>query len=275
MSLPCWTVKFIQFCFPSRFFLAKLTRFPLIGKLLDYLFFHKDEIIYLPQNKVVRLNQKINEEQSTESLVLPTRIVEYFIDQANYHWIMNFCFCRDADRCTDYPIELGCLFLGKAVLGINPKLGKLVSKKQALEHIKTCQDAGLVHLIGRNKLDKMWLNVRPGNQLLTICNCCPCCCLWKMLPDLDVHIGGKITKMPGVSIRVTNRCIGCGECARGICFVDAINIIDGHAKHSVQCRGCGRCVDVCPQGAIEFEIDKGVNFIRESIDKISPLVDLN
>jgi len=112
---------------------------------------------------------------------------------------MNFCFCRDADQCKNHPIELGCLFLGKAVLGINPKLGGFVSKDDAMEHIKNCGEAGLVHLIGRYKLDKMWLNVRPGIQLLTICNCCPCCCLWKMLPDLNVHISRKITKMPGVS----------------------------------------------------------------------------
>jgi Pyruvate/2-oxoacid:ferredoxin oxidoreductase delta subunit len=274
MSLPLWAVKLLQLNFPSRFFLAKLTKYPLIGKLLDYLFFHKDEIIYLPQNKVVQLNQKINVDKTSENLVLPTKIVEHFIDQAKYHWIMNFCFCRDADKCEDYPIELGCLFLGKAVLGINPKLGRLVSKQEALEHINKCQDTGLVHLIGRNKLDQMWLNVRPGNQLLTICNCCPCCCLWKMLPDLDVHISGKITKMPGVSIHVTNRCTGCGVCTNGICFVDAINVVDGHTKHSENCRGCGRCVSVCPHRAIEFNLGKDVNFIRESIDKISPLIDL-
>ena len=275
MSLPLWTVKLIQFNFPSRFLLAKLTKYPLIGKLFDYLFFHKDEIIFLPQNKVVQLNQKIENDKSSENLVLPTKIVEHFIKQANYHWIMNFCFCRDADTCKNYPIELGCLFLGKAVLGINPKLGKLVSKEDALEHIVKCQETGLVHLIGRNKLDQMWLNVRPGNQLLTICNCCPCCCLWKMLPDLEVHISGKITKMPGVSICINDLCIGCGECAQGICFVDAIKIKNDRAKHSENCRGCGRCFTICPQNAIEFEINNNVDFIKESINKISPLVDLS
>jgi hypothetical protein len=90
---------------------------------------------------------------------------------------MNTCLCRDAKQCKDYPIDLGCLFLGEAALGINPRLGRGVTKREALEHIRRCREAGLVHLIGRNKLDTVWLGVGPGDKLLTICHCCPCCCL--------------------------------------------------------------------------------------------------
>ena len=78
--------------------------------------------------------------------------------------------------------------------------------------------AGLVHLIGRNKLDSVWLGAGPSHKLMTICNCCPCCCLWRMIPQLDPAIGAKVTRMPGVSVTVTDRCAGCGTCAAGICF---------------------------------------------------------
>jgi hypothetical protein len=57
--------------------------------------------------------------------------------------------------------SLGCLFMGKAVLGINPALGRLVSKEEAHEHIRRCNEKGLFHLIGRNKLDTVWLGIGP------------------------------------------------------------------------------------------------------------------
>ncbi|MHA1862446.1 MAG: DUF362 domain-containing protein, partial [Candidatus Thorarchaeota archaeon] len=188
--------------------------------------------------------------------------------------IMNFCICRAAAKCKDYPIELGCLFMGEAAEGINPKLGRRVSKEEAHEHVKRCREAGLVHMIGRNKLDTSWLGVSPGDKLLTVCNCCPCCCLWKMLPYINPEIGRKITKMPGVNVRVTDACVGCGVCIdEDICFVEAISMVDGMAVISAECRGCGRCVEVCPHDAIELTIDN-MEFIENSIDRVSSLVDV-
>jgi len=91
----------------------------------------------------------------------------------------------DSTGCKDYPMDLGCIFLGEAVKEINPKFGRMATVEEALEHAKKCRDAGLVHLIGKNKLDTVWLNAGPGDKLMTICNCCPCCCLWKILPDIS------------------------------------------------------------------------------------------
>jgi len=77
---------------------------------------------------------------------------------------MDWCICRKSTKCEDYPIELGCLFLGEATLKIDPRLGHRATKQEALEHVQKCRDAGLVHLIGRNKLDSVWLNAQPGNN---------------------------------------------------------------------------------------------------------------
>ncbi|MDY6794139.1 MAG: hypothetical protein SWK76_02475 [Actinomycetota bacterium] len=60
-------------------------------------------------------------------------------------------------------------------MGINPKLGRRVTREEAREHVRRCREAGLFHIIGRNKIDMVWLNIRLGQRLLTICNCCPCC----------------------------------------------------------------------------------------------------
>jgi ferredoxin len=244
---------------------------PLIGGIIEKWFFDGDGLIFLPQDRVIQINQPLD---LPGEMVLPSQVVEYFIEQASARWIMNTCLCRDAKQCQDYPIELGCLFLGEAADGINPKLGRPVSKEEALAHVQRCRQAGLVHLIGRNKLDTVWLGVGPGDRLLTICNCGPCCCLWHVLPYTASHIGAKIMRMPGVSVVVNDGCVGCGVCAQGLCFVNAIELVDGRAVVSEACRGCGRCVDACPEGAIGITIEHGT-FVQESITRIGALVDVS
>lgn len=271
MSHPIWFVNLIKRTFPGRFRLAQLTKVPVIGRAIDWMLFDGDDIIYLPKDNVIPVNRELT---GPESIVLPSQVVEHFIEQATHHWIMHACICRDACTCGDYPIDLGCLFLGEAVLQINPALGRLASKEEALMHARRCREAGLVHLIGRNKLDAVWLGTGPGDRLMTICNCCPCCCLWRMIPQLDPAIGAKVTRMPGVSVTVTDRCIGCGTCAAGICFVDAIRLEDGRATISDACRGCGRCVEACPNEAIELTIDTGKP-VANTIARLSPLVDVS
>lgn len=262
-------VKILTKLFPYRFTLAKLTRIPTIGKAVDKMFFENDRIYYLPMDKVVQIGKSISQD---DSIILPSKVVEYFIEKSNYQFIMNFCICRTSKDCHNYPKEYGCLFLGEATLNIDPKLGKHVTKEEAKEYIKKCEEAGLVHLIGRNKLDSSWLKAKPPNKLMTICNCCECCCLWMMLPYLTRVINSKVTKLPGLEIKVTDKCIGCGECIK-YCFVNALSIIDGKVVINSECRGCGRCAKNCISKAIEIILPR--NSLEESIKNISSSVDVS
>jgi ferredoxin len=270
MSRPIWFVNLLKRFFPDRFAIARLTHYPIIGKLLDYSLFHEDDVIYLPNDKLISVNEDIG---APENSALPSQVLDHFIQTANHHWIMDFCLCREGDDCQDYPKELGCIFLGEAVRQINPKLGRLVSKSEALDHAKRCRAAGLVHMIGRNKIDTVWLGTSPGTKLLTICHCCPCCCLWKVLPNLSPEISERVTRMPGINFRVTEDCIGCGDCQAEICFVNAIQLVDDQAVITTACRGCGRCVEICPNGAIEMDLSD-YNYVDEAIAQLSPLFDL-
>jgi ferredoxin len=271
MARPLWFVALIKKPFPQRFLLARFTRMPILGPLIESLLFDGDRMFHLPRDGVIQVNESV---EGLSEVVLPSQIVEHFVEEARYHWIMDTCICRDASHCQDYPVDLGCLFLGEAVLGINPKLGRLVTREEALAHVRRCHDAGLVHTIGRNKLDTVWLGVGPGDRLMTICNCCPCCCLWRMLPQLDPEIAAKVTRMPGVTVSVTEQCAGCGTCTQGVCFVDAIHLNEQRAVITDACRGCGRCVTACPENAIELSIDDR-QFVARSIRELSSLVDVS
>ena len=270
MSSPVWFVNLIKKFFPYRSGAAKMTRVPGVGGLVDRMLYWGDDLMFLPGDQVVQVHEDV---EGTGGTVLPSAVVEHFITQANHLWIMDRCICRDATGCRDYPIDLGCLFMGEAANGINPRLGHRVTRQEALEHVQACQEAGLVHLIGRNKLDTVWLNISPGEKLLTVCNCCPCCCLWRMLPALSDRISSKVKRMPGVSLSVTDACAGCGHCASEVCFVGAIQMVGGQAVIGETCKGCGRCAAACPEGAIELTIDETLS-VEQAIERISALVDV-
>jgi Fe-S-cluster-containing hydrogenase component 2 len=268
---PHWFIDLLKSNFKYRFTLAKASRIPGVGAVISKMLFDGDDMVYLPKDSVIELavNQPVDPGTSTP---LPSSIVHAFIDEADSHWAMDFCICREANKCEDYPRDLGCLFMGEATKRIDPKLGHRITREEAHAHIHRADEAGLIHVIGRNKLDAVWLDVSPGEKLMTVCNCCPCCCLWKMLPSLNGDIGSRITRMEGVEVTVdASTCVGCGDCGK-VCFVNAIKIEDGKAHVSDQCRGCGRCYEACTHDAIRMktpttaEIEKTKRRIAEKLD---------
>lgn len=245
--------------FHLRFKVAKLTRKSRIfNKLLTKILFEDDKTYFIPNDNIITHNETINVNKTinqTENIVFPSDILKEVIENANYIVIMNKCLCRSSAKCEDYPIDLGCIFLGRATKKISRKYCREVTVKEAINHVNKCNEAGLIHIMGRNRLDTRWMNVGPSDELLTICNCCPCCCLWRVLPNLSDSIQDNFHKLPGISIYCdSSQCILCKECV-DVCFVNAISVENNKIVINDNCMGCGRCSVNCPTNAIKINYD--------------------
>ena len=113
------------------------------------------------------------------------------------------------------------------------------------------------------------MNVRPGKGLLTICHCCPCCCLWKVYPNLDDEIGDKLEKLDGVSVELhEDKCRMCKKCLNEVCMFNAISLKDNKISIDYDnCKGCGLCVTACKFDAIT------INYTDKTIDNVVNRID--
>jgi Pyruvate/2-oxoacid:ferredoxin oxidoreductase delta subunit len=260
----------VKYIFNWRFRIAKLTKqSKIMEKIIERTLFKDDDTTFIPN--IISINKKIEAEKSE---FLPTDVLKEVILKIDDVVIMNNCLCRTSNNCKDYPQDIGCIFLGPTTKKIPRNICHEATKKEALEHVDKADAAGLTHIIGRNKIDSIWMNARPGEGLLTICHCCPCCCLWKVIPQLDDKISDKIHKLEGVEIAIDNsKCTTCMKCLNDICMADAITLKDNNIEiNQDTCRGCGLCVNICKQNAITLKYDD--ESIDSIVDKLYNLVEL-
>lgn len=239
--------------FHWRFWIAGLTKKSKVAKkVINKMLFEKDDVVVLPNT--IPINQKI---ESDGSDFLPTDVMKEVIKQCEDIVIMDTCLCRTSNKCEDYPQDIGCIFLGPTSRKIPRTIGHTATVEEALAHVDKADAAGLSHIIGRNKIDSVWMNVRPGEGLLTICHCCPCCCLWKVVPSLDDDIATKVSRLNGVSVKINeDNCKKCLKCIRQDCMFDSIHLENGKITiNQDTCRGCGLCAKVCKFDAITVDYD--------------------
>ena len=153
------TTRLLRAAFGLRFAMARLTRLPVLGKGMEKALFDQDDMFYLPRDHTVNVagtrEIEMGVEVRPENVMLPSQVIDHFLRRSRYIFIMNTCMCRDANDCHDYPHDLGCIFLGRGTTRISPDMGRHVTADEAIEHMRRAREKGLVHLIGRNKIDSV------------------------------------------------------------------------------------------------------------------------
>jgi len=203
--------------------------------------------------------------------VVPYSIVEHFVREASHRVILKRCPCRTGMGCTEFDPGFGCTFLGEGAKEIDPAIGRHVGLEEALEHVREADRLGLVSAMGKFRLDALALGVRDHKRLMTVCHCCPCCCLTTELRFAPEEAWNAVTRIEGSEVRLAGECRGCGTC-ESACIFGQVEVREGAAVVSAGCKGCGRCVAACPQGALVFEFNE--DLIASEVSRISSGVDV-
>lgn len=162
------------------------------------------------------------------------------------------CTCRLIAHKCDKPLEV-CLQLGKAArYTLERGTGKEVSKAEALDIIKKCEEEGLIH-VTMNRTSNMHF----------ICNCCGCCC---MAMPMIIQYNRKMGDPSRFCAKVDeDACEACGDC-EDRCYFSAIIVDEDKGAAVVNpeiCMGCGICQVTCPTDAITLEQVREKEFIPE------------
>jgi len=221
---------------------------------------------HFTQSWVTPISKGINFEVKTENVVLPVDLVRKAIGESTYRVIMHKCICRSAQKCDDYPIDFGCIFLGESaqVMAKN-KTGREATVEEALEHLDTAASLGLICMSLWVEAEGFPMGIRQDehHKFMEICFCCPCCCIaFRNFAYMPGEFTSRIRPVGWIASDITD-CALCGKCVE-VCPVNARSIEDSTACVNEKCIGCGICAVHCPQSVIEMkQIAEIKNDIRD------------
>ncbi len=191
--------------------------------------------------------------------VIPYEIASELIKNKTKSIAVGKCACRVIEQNCDKPTDTCLGFDEAADFMIEYGLGRKITVDEAVDVLKICEDAGLVHMNSNNK-----------NNLLFICNCCPDCChLFRAYTEFNYpHTIGKSSVQAEVE---ADLCTGCAICVEDRCPVEgALKMIDDIAvTNSELCIGCGLCVTACPTEAISLVKRAEIPQVPETIAELS------
>jgi TPP-dependent indolepyruvate ferredoxin oxidoreductase alpha subunit len=153
---------------------------------------------------------------------------------------------------------------------------EVLTKAEAIDHMQAAVASGLVPtVIWEKEIETLFQ--RPMSTGLAVCFCCDCCCDYR----LGLRHGGprfrqKVFRPEGVSVRVVDDCDLCGICADpSVCSVKAIALGGDRATIDLsRCVGCGHCVQICPAGAIRFELDPDIDVVARLLSQVEAHTDI-
>ena len=254
-------------------FLAKIWKFsyikpsvPILGKLMykiqvDARTPEQLNISYLP----------VNAELDVGSLPLPIVILEGMIRSSEHRVITHRCTCRDAWKCKNFDLNIGCIHIGLPTVEEDTTVAHHASIEEAIAHLHKAVNAGLVPFIGHVAADNTIWNVSKDRPFTTVCFCCPCCCTqfdyYRYLPPAAQD---SFHRLKGVTVTMDqDKCIGCGKCTK-VCLTGAAVLRNGksHCEDAL-CKTCGVCAQACPQKAIRISVENIEATVNELLGRIN------
>ncbi len=224
----------------------KLAKIPFFRERLPEFDPKKSNMSWLPINRDI---------EGTDGLALHEEVLGRLIEKANHRVIVDSCGCRKSMGCKDYPADIGCLMMGESALKIPEKARREVGIEEAKAHVRKAVESGLIPVVGKARIDNDIFMIPDEGKLLTVCLCCECCCVTRYTRHVPQEVLGDMHRpVEGLSIEVTDDCIGCGVCVPK-CYLDAIELKGDRAAIGELCRICGRCVEACPEDAIKLKLD--------------------
>jgi UDP-glucose 4-epimerase len=251
-----------------------ITRLPIFREIVDKWYDPKTtDGSYLP------INESLG---SFDEKVLPIKVLEHFINKAKNFLMFHYCGCRVYNNCQGHDHSIGCMYLGSDTANvkevfpkITPERAHFGTREEAMERVKKAYDNGLITVIGRLKLESESMGVPDRGRFMTLCFCCPCCCINGKWRYGTSEFQNLIQRIEGISVKVDeNLCVGCGECMN-VCVFDGMEMKEGIAHvNQEKCLGCGRCERICSSNAITINLDNP-NRLEELIHRIEKSVDVS
>jgi len=172
------------------------------------------------------------------STVLPFEEVSHYIDKAECISVGD-CACRVAAKRCNNPIEV-CLGLDRfAEFLVERKMGRFITKEEALKILEETEEVGLVHLTSNT-----------SDRIGFICSCCSCCCVALGVATRIKDAASHPVSNFYASVNVDD-CNACGVC-EDRCPAKAITVADVAVIDVPLCIGCGLCASACPTKAIDL-----------------------
>lgn len=195
----------------------------------------------LPVEKTIQAGQK----------VFTFDQVSRYIDSADAIAV-GHCYCRQyakllGETPCDAPRE-SCMSFGPgARFTAERGIARLISKEEAYQILRDCEEKGLVHLTSNTSA-----------FLEYMCNCCGCHCdILKKLKETGSPIWVATSGYQAVVDE--DACIGCGTCEEK-CQLQAIALDEDEKARvdAARCIGCGVCANLCPVDAVFMDPLEGI-----------------